>query len=690
MSIERLNEFWPEWKIEKELGEGSYGKVYSAVREDHSLKSYAAIKVITIPHSKAEISSLRSEGLSEEETRTFFDTIVTDFVNEIKLMETLKGVTNIVSVEDYRILEAKVGIGWDIFIRMELLTPFSEYAQRHPMSEADVLDMAIDICTGLEVCFKNNIIHRDIKPANIFVSKLGDYKLGDFGVAKELEKTTGAMSTKGTYSYMAPEVTMGRRYDATVDIYSLGLVMYGLLNNNRGPFLDPNKSMLSYNDRVAANDKRMAGEPLPPPCNASELTANVILTACSFDPKKRFSNPTAFKNILTNCKNSLGTAAPVTVTKSSEAASYTDSDATVSIISARKPQTAAQPVQPIQPAEADEDATIALIKNPVQPQNENNAPEAHKSENKKEPEIKKEPPKAPEVHKEPEKKKKKGNGKRIVIGIVIWLVIAAIAVAVAFFLLNNNGSSDKNSSGNKSEDKTETTEAASPSSEDDDSKHSQPALNVGDIITLGEYEQDNDLSNGAEPVEWIVIDQQDGCSLLLSKYALDAAPFVDPENYEDIYGKIDDIIISSLGIIDTDNDSIIINGTTVNEEELLTLFAIPENRYRSISIPKYSGDNSNSWSTGFNRFFLLNIEEAESLLTGEQRKCEATEYAKANGAYVDSYCWWWLEDEIAKDSIANINAEGEIVTEPGLNITNRSGCIRPAMWINISEFEALQ
>ena len=93
-----LGDIWPEWKIVKEIGKGSFGVVYEAVRSDHLVKSHAAIKVISIPQNESEINSLRSEGLSRAATRTYLQGIVNDFISEIQFMESLKGVQNIVSV----------------------------------------------------------------------------------------------------------------------------------------------------------------------------------------------------------------------------------------------------------------------------------------------------------------------------------------------------------------------------------------------------------------------------------------------------------------------------------------------------------------------------------------------------------------------------------------------------------------
>lgn len=313
MSINRIQEFWPDWQIGKILGEGSYGKVYSAHYKRDDINVTAALKVISIPVTGAEFDALRSEGMSESETKKYFEGIVKDFINEIKVMNTLKGAPNIVAVEDFKILENTDRIGWNIFIRMELLKSFKSYLDEQRPTEEEVIKLGIDIATALEVCHERHIIHRDIKPANIFIDDFGNFKLDDFGIAKELEKTAGAASCKGTYTFMAPEVAYGKRYEQDVDIYSLGLVMYSLLNNNRPPFVDPNSSEVTYIDRKEANDKRLEGTPLPPPANASKTLSNIILTACAFDPAKRFKNATALKNALKNCD--IAPKAPVIVPK---------------------------------------------------------------------------------------------------------------------------------------------------------------------------------------------------------------------------------------------------------------------------------------------------------------------------------------------------------------------------------------
>lgn len=290
---------WPEWQLEeKPLGKGSYGTVYKAVRKDNNLTSYSAIKIISIPQDPSEIDTLRSEGLDMNESETYLQGIVDNFVNEIQLMQSFKGTQNIVSIEDYKVIKKVNGIGWKIYIRMELLTSLPVFICDKKLSEQDVIKLGCDICSALEMCAQRNIIHRDIKPDNIFMNDFGSFKLGDFGIARTLSGMTSGMSQKGTPFYMAPEVFVTNKYDARVDICSLGLVMYKFLNKDLLPFFEDKKQLMNPDDRDMALERRRTGEPIPPPCEASPAMAHLILKACAHNPDDRFANASELKAAL--------------------------------------------------------------------------------------------------------------------------------------------------------------------------------------------------------------------------------------------------------------------------------------------------------------------------------------------------------------------------------------------------------
>jgi serine/threonine protein kinase len=280
-----------DWNIVSCLGEGSYGKVFEIERSEFGQTYRAALKVITVPQSSAEVRSVISEGMSVSQAEAYFHGIVEELMHEFSIMFKLKGTANVVSCEDLRVLEHPDGIGWDILIRMELLHPLLPYVYQHPMARRDIIRLGIDICKALELCQRYNIIHRDIKPENIFISDNGDYKLGDFGIARTIERTTSGLSKKGTYSYMAPEVYIGKKYGFSVDTYSLGLVLYRMLNKNRGPFLPQPPEAITYDNREQALARRVSGEPLPRPFYGEGRLGEIVLKACAFDPKDRYSSP---------------------------------------------------------------------------------------------------------------------------------------------------------------------------------------------------------------------------------------------------------------------------------------------------------------------------------------------------------------------------------------------------------------
>ena len=294
---------WPEWKIVEKIGEGSFGQVYKAQRTERGKSFYSAIKIINIPGSQSELNSVRSETGNDQAAREYFQNLVEECIQEIGTMEYFRGNSYIVSVEDFKVMEYLDAIGWEISIRMEYLTSFLDYCAEKQLQEKEVIQMGLDLSKALGYCRKLHIIHRDVKPENIFVSRFGDFKLGDFGIARELERTMSGFSKKGTYSYMAPEMYKGEKYDSRVDIYSLGIVLYKLMNHNRLPFMNLEKQFITYRDKENALNKRMSGEQMYPPAEAGKLFGQIILKACAFDPDERYQTPEEFYRALDDLKN---------------------------------------------------------------------------------------------------------------------------------------------------------------------------------------------------------------------------------------------------------------------------------------------------------------------------------------------------------------------------------------------------
>ena len=351
---------WPGWTTVRLIGRGSYGAVYEIERDVLGEKEKAALKVITIPQSESDIKEMYSDGYDEESITSTFRDHLKSIVAEYSLMRKLNGSSNIVNCDDVRYVQHDDGIGWDIFIKMELLTPLTD-ALPAEVTEKQVVRIAKDLSHALVQCRQFDIVHRDIKPQNIFVSPLGDYKLGDFGIAKTVERTSGGTKI-GTYKYMAPEVYNNQPYGAGADIYSLGLVLYWMLNERRMPFLPLPPEKLRAGMEEQARLRRFNGETIPAPAHGSEALKRIVLKACAYDPKDRYQNADEMLRDL----EKLDAPAADVITSASiprPAAQDSEEDGTVGIFS--HPSAAAEIAS--ESAEKPEDGTIGVFscKTPV-------------------------------------------------------------------------------------------------------------------------------------------------------------------------------------------------------------------------------------------------------------------------------------------------------------------------------------
>ena len=296
--LEVIQKVWSDWKVTEKIGEGSFGQVFRAEKESYGIKQESAIKVVRIPSDEAELNRIQSGfGLNEEELKEYFYPEVEKLKKEIVLMQELGEDSNIVRILDFEIIDASdVTVGWYILIRMELLECLENYIKRNDLTVGEVISIGEDILTSLEVCEEKNIIHRDIKPANLFRNCKGVYKLGDFGIARDMRAGIGSLSHKGTENYMAPEVYLGKNYTSNIDIYSLGIVLYRLLNKNRLPFMDEEKLTAGSIER--AFQKRNTGEELPKPVESPDTLYEIIKKMCAYNPNERFQTALEVKKAL--------------------------------------------------------------------------------------------------------------------------------------------------------------------------------------------------------------------------------------------------------------------------------------------------------------------------------------------------------------------------------------------------------
>jgi len=203
-----------KFEIIRELGEGGFGKIY--LGRDIGMERPVAIKELL-----ADREALTPEEYEEYEKR---------FVKEAQITSKFAHPNVVVAYALETDLEGNLYLVLEYVDGQSLEELLAEQGR---LSPEQAISVAIDICSAISAIYARDIVHRDIKPSNILLTKEGQAKLTDFGVAQlghETRRTQQAKGHPGTPAYKSPEQAMGMGYlDERSDIYSLGMVLYEML-----------------------------------------------------------------------------------------------------------------------------------------------------------------------------------------------------------------------------------------------------------------------------------------------------------------------------------------------------------------------------------------------------------------------------------------------------------------------------
>ncbi|MBS1795700.1 MAG: serine/threonine protein kinase [Acidobacteria bacterium] len=307
-SDEKMSErHFGAYRIEREIGVGGMGAVFLAARDDGEFKQQAAIKIIR---------------------QTLADNHLVDrFKRERQILANLNH-PNI-----SRLLDGGVSASGEPFLAMEFIEgePVTEYAARADLSLEERLKLFLKVCAAVQYAHRNLIVHRDLKPGNILVTKEGEPKLLDFGLAKLLDETDATQTQTAfralTPAYASPEQICGEQITTASDIYSLGVVLYELLTGKR-PFQFENGSLDEIIKKISRTEPN-------PPSSARELDAetadseepaapklssvdhkalrgdldNIVLTALRKEPERRYQSVAALADDIERYLSGLPVAA---------------------------------------------------------------------------------------------------------------------------------------------------------------------------------------------------------------------------------------------------------------------------------------------------------------------------------------------------------------------------------------------
>jgi serine/threonine protein kinase/tetratricopeptide (TPR) repeat protein len=281
------------------IGRGGMGEVYLAERSDEEFQRRVAVKVV-----RSGIGSdLVARFLSERQVLASFD-----HPHIAQLHDG--GVTP--DGRPYLVMEYVDG------------KPLDVYANEHTLTVDQRLELFLQVCDAVDRAHRRLVVHRDLKPANILVTREGQVKLLDFGVAKllDLDATTSKSPVTRvgvrimTPEYSSPEQFLGEPTTTATDIYSLGVILYELLAGRR-PFGDGVADLAALERSVLTGD-------IPPPSSVCRDAAtsralrgdldNIALTALRREPDRRYRSVFALRDDIERHRSGLPVSArPMTV-----------------------------------------------------------------------------------------------------------------------------------------------------------------------------------------------------------------------------------------------------------------------------------------------------------------------------------------------------------------------------------------
>ena len=260
------------------IGQGGMATVYRGT--DIKLGRQVAIKVMKSELSGDEQFRARFRQEAQSASRMAHPTIVRVFDAGDDLIQTAEGAKRLP------------------FIVMEYVegTNLRQFIEENELSQTEASRIVESVLTALEYSHRAGVVHRDIKPANIMITKSGQVKVMDFGIARAVSETSSTLQQTtailGTAAYFSPEQAKGESVDARTDLYSTAVLLYELLARDV-PFRGDTAVAVAY--------QHVSERPTPPSERNPDIPAEldrVVLYGLGKDRARRFQTAAEFRDAL--------------------------------------------------------------------------------------------------------------------------------------------------------------------------------------------------------------------------------------------------------------------------------------------------------------------------------------------------------------------------------------------------------
>lgn len=297
MNERDIQRILPDWTLSYTISEKENEKLYMAEKTSGDTTKYSAIRAIWIPGNGTDADSLK-EKPGDEGYRRYVSGLVKKQKQDFNFLRGFCSKPGIVNLREIYDISNSDDTAYLLVARYDFIQPLKEYIRDNGLTVGAAVKLGIDVCRGLEQLKKLDYKHLNLTPECIFFDGKGKFRID--GIDTDAIEKTRVLDKNDSrqMAFYPPELDFGKYVSYNVDTYSLGLILYTLLNDGKLPF----EKEMGFDGAVK---HRLSGAKIPSPSyNAGKLN-DIILKSCSFDPKKRYGTPYMMRQELEEVYNKL-------------------------------------------------------------------------------------------------------------------------------------------------------------------------------------------------------------------------------------------------------------------------------------------------------------------------------------------------------------------------------------------------